>query len=196
MEFVWIRHGMTEGNRKKKYIGGRTDEGLCKDGREMLLAKKAAGIYPEVEKVYVSPMKRCLETAELLYPDMERQIISGFRECDFGLFENKNAEELSGTLEYQSWINGNGKGAFPEGESPQGFRKRSTDALLQLLREEKLPERSAFVVHGGTIMAVFAEFDQEKKGFYDYHTDNGCGYRCKAVWQNDKLALQGCQPVK
>ena len=34
MEWIWIRHGMTQGNREKRYIGGQTDEGLCGDGRK------------------------------------------------------------------------------------------------------------------------------------------------------------------
>ena len=38
-----IRHGMTEGNREKRYIG-KTDEGLCDEGRRMLERRKAAGV--------------------------------------------------------------------------------------------------------------------------------------------------------
>lgn len=182
MEFFWIRHGMTEGNREKRYIGGRTDEGLCEEGKRALLTKKAAGSYPAVDKVYVSPMRRCLETAAIIYPDIEPTVISGFRECDFGEFENKNAEELSDVPAYQKWLSQNGscEAPFPGGETPQQFCERSVAALQEVLGSYTLPEKTAFVVHGGTIMAVFSAFDQQQKSFYEYHVDNGCGYQCSA----------------
>ena len=31
-----IRHGMTAGNQRSNYIGGRTDESLCRQGAELL----------------------------------------------------------------------------------------------------------------------------------------------------------------
>ncbi len=55
----------------------------------MLERRKAAGEYPEADLVFVSPMRRCLETAEVLYPGQEPVVIEEFRECDFGLFEGK-----------------------------------------------------------------------------------------------------------
>lgn len=197
MEFVWIRHGMTKGNREKRYIGGRTDEELCKEGRQELLAGKEKGRYPKVDRVYVSPMKRCLETARLLYPETEARIVPGFRECDFGELENKTASELSDIPAYQRWIAQNGKeGApFPGGETPKGFCERSMAALSELLRTEALPEKTAFVVHGGTIMAVLSMLDQEQKGFYGYHVDNGGGYLCKARLLDGGLQIYDCQQI-
>ena len=96
-----IRHGMTEGNREKRYIG-KTDEGLCDEGRRILERRKAAGEYPEADLVFVSPMRRCLETAEVLYPGQEPVVVEEFRECDFGLFEGKNYRELTGNVHYQA----------------------------------------------------------------------------------------------
>lgn len=189
MEFFWIRHGMTKGNLEKRYIGGRTDESLCEEGKRKLLAKKAAGSYPAVDRVYVSPMKRCMETAAIIYPDIEPIVISGFRECDFGEFENKNAEELSDNPAYQKWISQNGdhEAPFPGGETPRQFCKRSVDTLRKLCSQQTFPEKTAFVVHGGTIMAVFSALDDKQQGFYGYHTDNGCGYRCSAELNDEKL---------
>lgn len=180
MEFVWIRHGMTKGNAEKRYIGGRTDEPLCDRGKQLLLENVKAGIYPQAEKVYVSPMIRCLETAELIYPQAEKKIVPGFRECDFGLFENKNYMELADLPVYQKWVDGNGKLPFPQGEAPEDFNRRSLQALMELIDTEEIPEHAAFVVHGGTIMAVCSQLDETKKGYYDYYVDNGCGYLCKA----------------
>ena len=68
-ELILIRHGKTAGNLLGRYIGSRTDEPLCDEGREGLAGKQL----PEVERLYVSPMKRCVETAEILWPGFDRK---------------------------------------------------------------------------------------------------------------------------
>lgn len=111
-ELLLIRHGKTAGNLLGRYIGSRTDEPLCEEGREGLGGKQL----PEVERLYASPMKRCVETAELLWPGFDQkkiEIVTDLRECDFGDFENKNYKELSGNEDYQAWIDSNGTRHFP-----------------------------------------------------------------------------------
>ena len=66
MRIYLIRHSMTKGNKEKRYIG-TTDESLCLEGIQLLEERK--GMYPEVTYVYVSPMKRCVQTAEIIYPE-------------------------------------------------------------------------------------------------------------------------------
>ena len=56
-----IRHGQTPGNKLARYIG-TTDEPLSDEGREFL--KKIS--YPMPEELFVSPLLRCVETAEIL----------------------------------------------------------------------------------------------------------------------------------
>ena len=100
MKIVLIRHGATAGNIKKRYIG-ITDEDLCASGIESIHNNIKAGYYQGVQAVYVSPMKRCRQTAELIYPEYKQHIVPDFRECDFGIFEGKNYKELSGNEQYQ-----------------------------------------------------------------------------------------------
>ena len=69
-----IRHAKTYGNTLGRYIG-TTDEGLCPEGREAL---ETAG-YPQPEAVYASPMRRCLETAALLWPGMPVQTFESLK---------------------------------------------------------------------------------------------------------------------
>ena len=97
---LWlIRHGKTEGNKLSRYIG-TTDEPLCQEGTEFLHKMD----YPKVQAVYVSPLKRCVQTAEILFPGEPVHIIEELAECDFGEFENKNYKELEGNPHYQEWI--------------------------------------------------------------------------------------------
>ena len=191
-ELILIRHGKTAGNLLGRYIGSRTDEPLCDEGREGLAGKQL----PEVERLYVSPMKRCVETAELLWPEFDRkniQKVKDLRECDFGDFENKNYKELSGNGDYQAWIDSNGTLPFPNGESMDLFKSRCREAFAQIAEEVSGAEqewkasgetgifRAGIVVHGGTIMAILEQYGYPKRAYFDYQVKNGCGYRLTPV---------------
>ena len=84
-----IRHGKTYGNTLGRYIGV-TDEPLCEEGKKELEQRTM----DTVELLFVSPLKRCLETADILYPYAKQVKIPEFAECNFGEFENKNYQEL------------------------------------------------------------------------------------------------------
>ena len=73
MKIIFIRHGKTAGNLEKRYIG-RTDEPLCEEGISELESIK----YPDCDEVLTSPMKRCLQTAKLVYPDKNVTVCSDF----------------------------------------------------------------------------------------------------------------------
>lgn len=168
-----IRHSYTEGNLFKRYIG-RTDEPLCEEGIRLLQGRK----YPVAEKLVVSPMLRCLQSAELIYPNQSYEIVEDLRECHFGLFENKNYKELNGNKDYQKWIDSMGTMAFPEGESREAFRER-TLAAFQRVVEQCLKEGCssvAFVIHGGSIMNIMENYALPHGSYYDYQIKNGEGY--------------------
>ncbi len=129
-----IRHGLTKGNLSKCYIG-KTDEPLCDEGIKELLLKTGSSSYPSTNRIYCSPMLRCQMTANLLYPNRELKLVSDFRECDFGLFEGKNYEELSTEPLYQQWIDSNGMIPFPSGESREGFEYRCREAYKNVIKE-------------------------------------------------------------
>lgn len=185
MKLIWIRHGKTLGNLQRRYVG-RTDEPLCAEGRQELQQLKQAGNYPAVEVVYASPMRRCLETAALLYPQRAIHIIEDYRECDFGRFEYETYETLKIDAAYQAWLDSNGEGEIPEGENAAEFRARCCQGFRQMMadlvqREAKL---AAVVVHGGTMMAVLAAFAKVKRPFYDWQAKNGHGYWADVTdWQ-------------
>ena len=162
------------------------------------------GIYPPVDLVYASPMIRCRQTAKILWPKFtdssQIQYVQNLQECDFGAFENKNYQELSGNAEYQAWIDSNGTLPFPGGESNEAFRKRCCQAFQRITeglqkQEEKTGQtlRAAVVVHGGTIMAILERFGTPKKNYFDYQVKNGCGYRLTPVEGTDQWNYQYLQ---
>lgn len=172
LKLYLIRHGMTEGNRLKRYIG-TTDEPLCEEGRNALLNKT----FDQPEKVFVSPLLRCRQTADLYFPGMEQTVIEDLAECDFGDFENKNFKELSGNKDYQAWIDSNGTLPFPNGESREHFLERNRRGLKQVLAicESEEIHFAALVIHGGTIMNLMHVYGEPQKSFYEWHVENGCG---------------------
>lgn len=180
MVIYLIRHGMTDGNQKKRYIG-KTDEPLCQEGRERLKKIRNQALYPRPDLLYVSPMLRCLETAQILFPEMEQSVVEDFRECDFGEFENQNYLELAENKHYQKWIDSNGLLPFPGGESREAFQERSVKALEELEQFWKLNgyqrQTAALVVHGGTIMSILEKTGVPNRPYYDFHAGNGEGYR-------------------
>ena len=171
MNWILIRHGMTQGNAEKRYVGCRTDEPLCAEG----IVQLRQNAYPAVRHVYCSPMRRCLETAELLYPEIRPEIIADFRECDFGAFEYHNFAELNGRKDYQDWIDSGGDIPFPDGESRAGFSARCLKAFETL--KSRTPQTDcALIVHGGTIMAIMEAMAEPKGNYFDFQIRNGCGY--------------------
>ena len=193
---LWlIRHGKTEGNKLSRYIG-TTDEPLCQEGTEFLHKMD----YPKVQAVYVSPLKRCVQTAEILFPGAEQVVCEQMRECDFGLFEGKNYQELTGNPKYQSWIDSGGTKAFPGGEDPMEFRKRCVCGFEQMMEKmiKEKRKKIAFVVHGGTIMSVMEAFDPEKKEFYHWQVKNGKGFHFQIEeekWQQGKRQFEEIEEI-
>lgn len=174
MRIHLIRHGMTAGNLGKRYIG-RTDEPLCSEGISALQSRS----YPAPGTLICSPMKRCIQTAQVIFPGSEPQIFPELRECDFGDFEGKNYRELNGNADYQRWIDSGGTLPFPGGESPEDFRERCCAGFLRAVSENPGSDTLTFVVHGGTIMSVMERFAIPRRGYYDWQYPNGCGCSCE-----------------
>lgn len=172
---IFIRHGATAGNLEKRYIG-RTDESIISTTDKS---------YPDADVIYVSPMKRFIETAELIYPDRSYIIVDDLRECDFGKFEGKNYIDLNGDSDYQAWIDSNGTLPFPGGEAHDGFKKRCIEAFKSV----ELQNTNAFIVHGGTIMAILEHYSDPPSTFYDWHIGNFEGFETVTVYENKKLRV-------
>ena len=189
-EIILIRHGKTYGNTLGRYIG-ITDEELCPEGREELAALRERGQYRSIrpDLVYVSPLRRCRQTAELLFPGVPQEICRDLRECDFGEFENKNYKELSGNPAYQAWVDSGGTLPFPGGESREAFQERCRVEFARVLRalKRQAGSNAVFVVHGGTIMSILSAYAPQGAAdpFYRWQVKNGEGWR--ALWdETDK----------
>ena len=183
MKITLIRHGKTSGNALRRYIG-ITDEPLSPDGRAE--AEKCEKDF-SLKRVYVTPLIRTQETAEILFPNAERIIVPDFSEMNFGVFENKSADEMADDAEYRAWVEGNCNGRCPGGESMSEFCKRVVSAFEKVIGS--LSDDAIIVAHGGVIMALLSAFSTEKKDFYDWYVPNLGKYTATVSYIDNKLVL-------
>lgn len=187
MNVYLIRHGMTPGNELHQYIGGRTDQPLSEQGKTMLSALREEKLYPESDTVFISPMIRCRQTAQILFPGAKLQTVQGLKEMDFGVFEQRSAADMEEDDVYRSWVDGMCEDPIPEGERKADFTERCCKAFQDLMKEFETAEteQAVFVIHGGTIMALLSVFGKPEKTYYDWYVKNGRGYAC--VWDGTSL---------
>uniref|UniRef100_UPI003F4B9732 histidine phosphatase family protein n=1 Tax=Brachyspira catarrhinii TaxID=2528966 RepID=UPI003F4B9732 len=178
MKILFIRHGQTQLNAEGRWLGS-TDAPLSESGKEVLINKKnIVEKYKPVQKLYCSPMKRCLETADIYFNDMNKEVIDNLKERCFGDFEGKNHDELKNNPYYKEFFRTNWKSNVPNGETSEHFFGRTENAYLYIIEDMKKNNLNytAVVTHGGVIMSIFSRYDKQKLDFYDYLLQNGCGY--------------------
>lgn len=183
----FVRHGITQGNLDGKYIG-LTDEGLCPKGIAELKVKKSSLVYPYVERIYTSPLKRCRETAQLLYTDCSMRLVPELREMNFGSFENKRATDLMDKPEYKEFLKGGLDNPAPGGESMRDVVERCYWAADFIITDmmEKGVDTVAVITHGGIIMNMLSCFGLPKASPMNWPCDFGEGYEILVtadMWQ-------------
>ena len=171
-----IRHGITDGNLQGKYIGV-TDLPLSPDGVNELLELKGLIEYPNVKKVYTSPLLRARQSANILFGDTEQAAVENLKEFNFGIFENKTAAELESTPEYKDFISGKIT-APPEGEDNAEFTKRICLGLNEMVNDmmKNGITNAAAVMHGGAIMMLLAACAVPQNHPAFWTSENGRGY--------------------
>lgn len=172
-----IRHGLTEANIKGQYIGNRTDMPLCAEGIDELRALKDTVDYPDIERLYSSPMLRCIQTADIIYPDTDYKVIDEFAEYDFGEFEGKTARELEKTDSFALWTSGK-ISAPPGGETTGNFIKRLAMGFRSVV-EDMMREGAASagaIMHGGAIMMLLSSCAVPRRKSVEWQSENGRGF--------------------
>ena len=191
-----MRHGATASNEAHRYAGRATDEPLSVAGRRQC---QVAGVFPQVEKVYVSPLLRACESAAICFPDARQVKVPGLEEFDFGVFEGRSADELADDSAYRKWVDGGCVAACPSGDSRERYVARVGDAFERLVHDAagRGERELTIVAHGGTIMALLSAFaDSRAEGFTGYD-DYFCwqvgptqGYEASIQIEGDSLRIE------
>lgn len=193
MEVLLIRHGKTAGNIAKRYVGS-TDEPLCEEG---IAHAHLSGKDTNTTALYVSPMKRALETAQIKFPNAQMTVCADLREMDFGDFEGWTATELEHDSAYTKWLESECTLRCPNGERMDEFADRICRAFDAIVSEciDNGDERLVIVAHGGSIMSILSRYGKPGRRYYDWYVDNCSGYRAQldeASWESEP-ALVDCE---
>lgn len=184
-----VRNGLTTGNTQGRYIG-HTDLELSLDGEKQLKRLKEEMVYPPVEAVFSSPMKRCTKTAEILYPDQKPIILRDLIECNFGEFEGKTAQELENSPLFPRWLAGEDIEP-PFGESNREFATRVCGCFEKIIEGvmKTGTQNTAVFTHGGVIMTLLAAYGLPEMPMHQWMTPNGCGFTIRvtpSVWMRGR----------
>lgn len=198
---VFFRHGMTQANEEGRYIG-TTDLPLSSKGAQQLYDKLEQFEYPPVQKIYTSPLKRCIQTVNILQPNRLVAELPQLREMDFGEFENKTADELMELGEYKEFIKGGLDNPPPKGESVRDVMNRCYEAL-NIIISDMMYEGLTYVgvcTHSGIIMNIMSGFGVPKGRPIDFVCDFGEGFEIlvtASMWQrSEAFEVIGSYPPK
>lgn len=154
-EIFLLRHGKTE--IPGRYIGS-TNVSLSDEGREDISRFKKNLESIEFDEILCSPLKRCLQTSEILGMENVIKIDERIREIDFGRWEGKSFKEicvLDADL-VEQWNQQGTSFIFPEGEGMPDFIQRIHDFAkeISLLSGQKI----LIIAHGGVIRHLICRF--------------------------------------
>ncbi len=178
IKVYFVRHGLTNRNIRGVFCG-RTNALVSEEGRAELHKLRENYDYPEVERVFCSPAIRCRETASILYPNHEPEILEGFWEQNFGEIEDKSLSDWNDIENMEKWLNQDLSCMFPGGESILEAKLRSIAAMTHLIQrciEDDLRE-VALVAHGqimGVLLKACLVTDEPEEAFL--LCPNGMGY--------------------
>lgn len=181
-----IRNGMTTEANAGKYIG-HTDVLLSEEGEKQLEQMKEDYEYPQPEVVFSSPLKRCLRTAQILYPDADLIPMRDLIEYDFGEFEDKTAEELEEHPVFPRWLAGEEGVDPPFGESSHDFQVRVCEGFCRIVDGliKTGTTKAAIVTHGGVITTLLSSFGLPEAPMHEWLMPEGCGYTVRitpVIW--------------
>ena len=195
-----FRHGITKGNLNAQYIG-RTDYPLTMDSISELRNIKAKYHYPHVQAVFTSPLKRCTESADIMFPKNNPIVINDFVEYSFGEFEECTAKDLENNEDFLKWIRGDMHARPPYGESNAEFTHRVCDAFEKVVDGliKTQTETCAIVGHAGVLMTILACYGLPEAPMAHWQMDPGYGFKLRvtpSLWMRaNKIEVADTAPV-
>lgn len=189
-----LRHGLTKGNLNAQYIG-HTDYPLSTFGIDELKKINMNHPYPQVDAVFVSPLKRAIQSADIMFPKNNKLVIDNFIEYNFGEFEERTAEELKDNEDFKNWLHGDINARPPFGESNAEFVQRVCKAFEQVIQGciSTGTEKIAIVAHAGVLMTILSCYGLPEAPMAHWQMDAGYGYKLRitpSIWmQGNKLEV-------
>lgn len=145
MELTLLRHAQSEYN-KKGLLQGRIDCNLSREGIEQTKERAKSFDSSNYDVCFSSPLKRTLQTAKILVPDLE--II-----CDDRLIERSLGDwEDTPTSDEKVFLL-NMDSTPPNGESSVEITER-IEEFIDFLKENYADKRVLIISHAGIVYAL------------------------------------------
>jgi len=130
-----IRHGLTETNKKKIYSGW-SGEPLCEDGISSLLKIGNQLGKLNIEKIYSSPIRRAIQTAQILNKFINRTIVTEekLKEMKMGPWEGLSEKEIAERFpqEWKTWNTKPSKLRLNKRETLYDLQLRAINAIKKM----------------------------------------------------------------
>ncbi|MBL9137796.1 MAG: histidine phosphatase family protein [Verrucomicrobiales bacterium] len=156
---LFLRHAEVE-EAYHRVFGGRIDMAISALGRNQAaaLAEYVSRKF-SIDAIYASPMKRVQMTLEPLRARLPLApvLVDDLREVDFGAWTGLRWDQISerfGVTAYD-WLDSLERGAMPDAEPEEIFRRR-VDRALKRIFEEQSGRTIAVACHGGVIRMALA----------------------------------------
>jgi alpha-ribazole phosphatase len=188
----FIRHGAISPTLNGRYIG-TTDVPLSEEGKSAIRKLSCTMDYPYAKVVFTSPLKRCTQTAKIIYPNLDAIAVDQLMECHFGEWENQSAEDLRGDETFSKWLAGDNEVKPPRGESAADFTRRIClmfESIVNGLIKTGTTD-AAIITHGGVMNTLLAVYGLPQAKPFDWACDCGYGYSLRItpmLWMRDKVA--------
>jgi len=158
----FIRHGLTESNKKKIYAGW-SSEPLSPDGLKAV--QNAGGALKEcgIKKIYTSPLPRAFQTAEILNKSIQARIIKeeNLIEMQLGPWEGMSETEIETRYpeEWKTWNTNPSTLKIPGRETLAQVRHRALKAVKIMTAAKKAAPILA-VTHVAVIRVLMIHFNR------------------------------------
>ncbi|MDP2892664.1 MAG: histidine phosphatase family protein [Bacillota bacterium] len=191
MNIYLLRHGQTQDNAEGRYASC-SDTPLNELGRTQLrcVADWLRGI--AFDRVYSSPSRRALESAQIVIPGAEPCTDDRLAERRYGIFEGLTYEQIKKQYAeaLAGWENNWMHYEVPQGESYMTFYMRVAAFWEDLLRLDT--ENVLLSTHGGVICASYCFIMGDASLFWKFSSGNAD--LSLARYEHRNLYLRYIQP--
>ncbi|MFQ5889145.1 MAG: histidine phosphatase family protein [Gemmatimonadota bacterium] len=198
-ELLLVRHGETDSNLEARYAGWNDDR-LNARGREQTFSL-AARLRPfRVRRVYTSPVRRAVETAEFLSAEIGADVrtVHDLREIEVGPWKDLTEGEVKARwpAEYAEWKAAAHRFSLEGRESLLDVQRRALDAVDRIAHAElSEPERPVVVVTHLALIRVLwlAALSEPLSRYQEIEVKNG-DLRAIRWLGRGRVAIAGLAP--
>jgi probable phosphoglycerate mutase len=162
---------------------------LCSEGIEQSIKLKKFFSSVDIDKVYISPLKRCVETADIIldHKNIDRILVEDLTEINMGKWEGKTFKYIKEQYPEEFIIRGNNMDTYspPEGESFEELQKRVMPAFENIIANNS--KNILIIAHAGVNRAILSKLlNLPLKELFNINQPYGCVNELKWSRENSE----------